>query len=95
MNFVTHSTGALVLRQWFQQYPKSQSQTGNVVFLAPANFGSPLAAMGKSLIGKIFKGQHGMHADLFEVGENILHGLELASPYAWGLAHHDIFGNNG
>lgn len=95
LNFVTHSTGALVLRQWFRQYSESQSHTGNVVFLAPANFGSPLAAMGKSLIGKIFKGQHGINADLFEVGANMLHGLELASPFAWTLAHHDLFGSNG
>lgn len=94
LHFVTHSTGALVLRQWFKQYENSQAKVGNVVFLAPPNFGSPLAKVGQSLIGKIFKGQHG-HGDDFEVGENILHGLELASPFSWGLAEYDLFGPSG
>ncbi len=96
LQFVTHSTGALVLRQWLKQYhPNSDDFTGNVVFLAPPNFGSPLASMGNSFIGKIFKGQHGTDYDDFEVGEQILHGLELASPLSWTLADHDLFGENG
>lgn len=95
LHFVTHSTGALVLRQWFRQYPEKNSLAGNVVFLAPANFGSPLATMGASFIGKIFKGRHGTKYDNFEVGEKILHGLELASPFAWELAMHDLFGEKG
>ena len=94
LNFVTHSTGALVLRQWLRQYPGHQDRVGNVVFLAPANFGSPLASTGNSLIGKIFKGQHGSGDD-FEVGRSILHGLELASPFAWALSEHDVLGPKG
>ena len=76
LNFITHSTGALVLRQWLCQYPADRKQVSNIVFLAPANFGSPLATVGSSLIGKIFKGQHGTEDDDFEVGKQILHGLE-------------------
>ncbi len=94
IHFVTHSTGALVLRQWFRQYPERHDLVGNVVFLAPANFGSPLATKGKSLIGKVFKGQHGS-GDHFEVGQKILDGLELASPFAWELSDSDLFGKNG
>ncbi len=94
IHFVTHSTGALVLRQWFRQYPERHDRVGNVVFLAPANFGSPLATKGKSLIGKVFKGQHGS-GDHFEVGQKILDGLELASPFAWKLSAFDLFGKKG
>ena len=95
LNFVTHSTGALVLRQWFKQYPQQREKVGNVVFLAPTNFGSPLATIGNSLIGKVFKGKHGAGGDNFEVGKKILHGLELASPYSWQLAEYDLLGPNG
>ena len=95
LHFVTHSTGALVLRQWFKQYPHNQAKVGNVVFLAPPNFGSPLAKLGNSLIGKLFKGHHWADEDRFEAGKNILHGLELASPYSWKLAEYDLLGPNG
>jgi pimeloyl-ACP methyl ester carboxylesterase len=94
LHFVTHSTGALVLRQWFKQYPENQARVGNVVFLAPANFGSPLAHRGRSTIGKIFRGRQSS-GDRFEVGEKVLHGLELASPLSWSLADHDLFGEKG
>ena len=94
LNLVTHSTGALVARQWLVQYPKRQELVDNVVMLAPANFGSPLANVGNSLIGKVFKSQHEVD-DRFEVGREILHGLELASPFSWRLAEADVLGAKG
>ncbi len=95
VHFVTHSTGALVLRQWLKQYGCGEDgAVGNIVFLAPPNFGSPLAHKGRSLIGKIFKGQHDA-GDRFEVGEHVLRGLELASPLQWELAEFDLLGERG
>ena len=65
--------------------------------LAPANFGSPLAHKGRSLLGRVWKsfitkrpeGQH------FETGTQIHKGLELGSPYTWRLAERDRFGRGG
>lgn len=94
LHIITHSTGALVVRQWLVQYPQHHDRLGNVIFLAPPNFGSPLASTGNTLIGKIFKGQHG-EGDSLEVGRKILHGLEIASPYSWRLAEADLFGPRG
>ena len=44
--------------------------------VAPANLGSPLAAKGKSLVGRIAKGCN----NWFETGSEMLNALELASP---------------
>ena len=57
--------------------------------LAPANFGSPLAHTGRSVIGRAVKGWKGTR--LFETGAQILKGLELASSYSWELAEQDLF----
>lgn len=87
---IVHSTGALVLRHWLvSHYSAVDAPIGQLLMLAPANFGSPLAHKGRAFIGRLFKGLG--HGRPFEVGENLLRGLELASPYTWWLAEQDLF----
>lgn len=92
---ILHSTGGLIVRAWMQIYYTEQSRkppVENVVMLAPANFGSPLAHKGRSVIGRVFKGSSSNK--LFETGEKILKGLEMASPFSWRLAERDRFSPN-
>lgn len=92
MYVIVHSTGALVIRQWLVNYYKEnfeQCPIKKIVMLAPANFGSPWAHKGKSILGRIFKGQND-EDNYGEVGKLILDGLELASPYQWKLSHQDL-----
>lgn len=92
-DLIVHSTGALVARQWMVDL----RQTGRTppvrrfVMLAPANFGSRLAAVGKSMIGRITKGL----GNRLETGEQMLKALELASPYQWNLARLDLLAPPG
>lgn len=89
---VVHSTGGLVIRDWLtQRYTPETAPIRRLLMLAPANFGSPLAHTGRSMIGRVTKGWKGTR--LFETGKHILKGLELASPYAWELAERDLFGD--
>jgi hypothetical protein len=93
LNIVVHSTGGLVIRHWIWHYYAhriDECPIKRIVMLAPANFGSPLAHRGKSFLGRLVKGRWKV-GDLLEVGRKLLDGLELASPYQWQLAHHDIF----
>ncbi len=88
---VIHSTGGLIIRAWLARYyTGTTAPIKNLVMLAPANFGSPLAQKGRSLIGRIIKGWRGQK--LFQTGTNILKALEIASPYTWDLAFKDRFG---
>ncbi|MCQ9377777.1 triacylglycerol lipase [Methyloversatilis sp. XJ19-49] len=90
-NIITHSTGALVVRDWMTRYYQPSSvPIKRFLMLAPPNFGSQLAHKGHSFIGRAIKGwkNHG-----FETGEQILKGLELASPFTWALAERDLFSN--
>jgi hypothetical protein len=57
-----------------------KSPIRHFIMMAPANFGSRLAAQGKSTLAKLFKG--GMTQG-FETGRKILEGLELGSPFLW------------
>ena len=94
-NVVVHSTGGLVIRHWIWRYYRDRIDdcpVKNLVMLAPANFGSPLAHRGKSFLGRLFKGRWKI-GDLLEVGQNLLSGLELASPHQWHLAHRDLLGD--
>lgn len=93
VHFITHSTGALVLREWLTSRASAQTllTIGNVVMLAPPNFGSPLAHKGRSLLGRLFKAQRERGDDFGEVGLEVLRGLELASPLQWELANRDLF----
>lgn len=90
---VVHSTGGLVIRDWFtRMYAPDKVPIRRLLMLAPANFGSPLAHTGRSLIGRAFKGWQGTR--LFETGAQILRGLEIASSYSWALAERDLFSDN-
>ncbi len=88
-DLIVHSTGGLVVRRWISRHyaDGASCPAQNVVMLAPANFGSPLAHMGRSLIGRVAKGL----GNGFETGAEMLHALELGSEYQWALAQDDLF----
>jgi pimeloyl-ACP methyl ester carboxylesterase len=91
-DLIVHSTGGLVAREYLRQVCKgdaSQTPIHHLCMLAPANFGSPLAKLGKSLLGRLWEGWDWDH--FFQTGKNILDALELASPYSFQLAQDDLF----
>lgn len=91
-DLVVHSTGGLLARWWISEYYKDRKcPVRNLVMLAPANFGSVLAHTGRSMLGRLFKG----FKTGFEVGEEMLHSLELASAFQGDLADRDLFRENG
>ena len=92
-DLVVHSTGGLVVREWLATFHPAGANcpAKRIVMLAPANFGSRLAAVGKSMIGRIAKGWN----NWFQTGEQMLKGLELASPYQWRLAVRDLLDPDG
>lgn len=82
---ITHSTGGPVVRDWWDRYYVQKGRAGgcpmsHLVMLAPANFGSALAQLGKSRIGRLKSWFEGV-----EPGEGILDWLEHGSPEAWTL----------
>lgn len=86
---IVHSTGALVAREWLTTRYRGAADScpmKRLVMLAPANYGSKLAAMGKSFLGRVVKG----YDNWFHTGASMLNDLELASPYQWELAQRDI-----
>jgi pimeloyl-ACP methyl ester carboxylesterase len=87
-DLIVHSTGGLVAREWLSRfYPDGQNApVKKVIMLAPANFGSRLASLGKSMIGRVIKGWN----NWFQTGTQMLIGLELASAYQWDLARRDL-----
>ncbi|MEH6799458.1 MAG: alpha/beta hydrolase [Halopseudomonas sabulinigri] len=89
---IVHSTGGLVIRDWMSRFALDSVPIHRLLMLAPANFGSPLAHTGRSVIGRAVKGWKGTR--LFETGTQILKGLELASSYTWLLAERDLFVDN-
>ncbi|MGH6923057.1 MAG: esterase/lipase family protein, partial [Propylenella sp.] len=95
---IVHSTGGLVVREWVSRYyPNGADRDGGrcpikrIVMLSPANFGSRLAAAGKSFVGRVAKG----FDNWFQTGTEMLRGLELASPYQWQLAQRDLLDAEG
>lgn len=89
---IVHSTGMLVIRSWLTHYGAERSPLRNLIALAPATFGSPLAHKGRSFLGAVFKGSKNLFSpDFLEAGDEVLHGLELASGFTWDLAHRDLF----
>lgn len=95
LDVIVHSTGGPVARHWLSHYLRdicggdlARCPVRSLIMLAPANFGSRLAAQGKSALAKLFKG--GMKNG-FETGKRILEGLELGSPVLWRIAHDDLF----
>lgn len=82
---ITHSTGGPVVRDWWDRYYVQRPRSGacpmsHLIMLAPANFGSALAQLGKSRIARLKSWVEGV-----EPGERILDWLELGSPEAWEL----------
>ena len=75
---ITHSTGGPVVRDWWQRYfvdgSDGRCPMSHLVMLAPANFGSALAQLGKSRIGRLKAWMGGV-----EPGQGILDWLELGS----------------
>ncbi len=92
-DLIVHSTGGLVAREWLARfYPDGAGcPLKRLVMLAPANFGSKLATMGRSFAGRIAKGWN----QGFQSGTHMLEALELASPYQWDLARRDLFDASG
>lgn len=91
-DLIVHSTGGLLARWWISEYFRdTRCPVRNLVMLAPANFGSVLAHKGRSMIGRLFKGAK----TGFEVGEEMLHGLELGSGFQWSLAERDLLVKDG
>ena len=87
VDVIVHSTGGPVIRHWLAHYLRNivggdlaRCPIRNLIMLAPANFGSRLAAQGKTTLAKLVKWgiSHG-----FETGKRILEGLELGSPALW------------
>ncbi len=82
---ITHSTGAPVVRDWWNRFYLNNPQSGqcplsHLIMLAPANFGSALAQLGKGTLGRmkaLFEG--------IEPGTGVLNWLELGSHEAWEL----------
>jgi len=90
---ITHSTGMLVLRAWLTLYERRQGRVKHLIGLAPASWGSPLAHLGRSFIGAMFKGDKNLLApDFLQAGDQVLDALELGSKFTWDLAHRDLLG---
>lgn len=99
-----HSTGALVVRLWLDLHYTRQRAAGKVkprspvehlLMFAPANFGSDLAEMGQSFLGKFrstFFNSNRKPGDFLESGKYVLQGLEPASPFQWALSARDLHG---
>ena len=82
---VTHSTGGPVVREWLDRFHVQAGTLdacpmSHLVMLAPANFGSALAQLGKSRLGAIKAWFNGV-----EPGQGVLDWLEVASPESVAL----------
>ena len=89
---VTHSTGGPLVREWLRaqrERPGAYStiRLTHLVMLAPANFGSALAQLGKGLLGRMRSAFDGV-----EPGQRILDWLELGSPESLSLNVDHIHG---
>lgn len=89
---IVHSTGSLVIREWLVSYEGRRRRLKHLIGLAPANFGSPMAHRGRSVLGAVWKGGRNDIGgpDFLEPGDRILSALELGSSYTWTLAHRDL-----
>jgi hypothetical protein len=77
---VTHSTGGPVVIAWLRaqrEHPTlyAQVRLTRAIMLAPAHFGSALAKLGKSAVGRLKAWFDGV-----EPGQRVLNWLELGSP---------------
>lgn len=77
---ITHSTGGPVVREWLDRFHVQAGTLdacpmSHLVMLAPANFGSALAQLGKGRLGAMKAWFNGV-----EPGQGVLDWLEVASP---------------
>ena len=78
---ITHSTGAPVVRDWWNRYYNNgASPISHLIMLAPANFGSALAKLGKGKLSRLKSWFDGV-----EPGQKVLNWLMLGSKEAWEL----------
>jgi hypothetical protein len=82
---ITHSTGGPVVREWLDRFHVQPGTLdacplSHLVMLAPANFGSALAQLGKGRLGAMKAWFDGV-----EPGQGVLDWLELASPESVAL----------
>ncbi len=80
---ITHSTGGPVIRDWWNRYckgKKSKCIMSHLIMLAPANFGSALAQLGKETLSRLKSWWSGV-----EPGQGVLDWLILGSVEAWAL----------
>ncbi|WP_184549891.1 alpha/beta hydrolase [Mucilaginibacter sp. FT3.2] len=91
---ITHSTGGPVVREWFDFYYNKPGASvcpmSHLIMLAPANFGSALAQLGKSKISRLKS-----WFEKVEPGQGVLNWLELGSDKAWDLNKKWINGEGG
>lgn len=89
---ITHSTGGPVVREWLRAQrdrPDSTStiRLSHLVMLAPANFGSALAQLGKGVLGRLKSWFDGVAP-----GQRVLDWLELGSAESLSLNLDHIHG---
>ncbi len=79
---ITHSTGGPVVRDWWQRHyiNKPNCPMSHLIMLAPANYGSALAQLGKGRLSRMKSWFGGV-----EPGQGVLDWLELGSDGAWQL----------
>src|SRR6185436_11614715 len=67
---ITHSTGGPVIRDWWNRYYKDKRgkcPMSHLIMLAPANFGSALAQLGKGVLSRLKSWWNGV-----EPGQGVL-----------------------
>lgn len=89
---IVHSTGMLVIRAWLANDPARGKYLKHLIGLAPATWGSPLAQLGRSVLGAIVEGNRDFGPDFLNAGDRVLDALELGSKFTWDLAHRDLLG---
>lgn len=82
---ITHSTGGPVIRHWWHHYYEKVPGNGicpmsHLIMLAPANYGSALAQLGKGRLSRLKFWFGGV-----EPGQGVLDWLELGSAESWDL----------
>lgn len=88
---ITHSTGGPVVREWWWRQYRDQHKPcpmSHLIMLAPANFGSALAQLGKSRLSRLRSWRNAV-----EPGQGVLDWLEHGSDEAWELNRDWIIGS--